>query len=428
MGSMNSLKYFSLMLLLGAGACTSNQYASRSGSDDLYGGGSSSGTVSKDRRSSRSQELSRSSNPDYVDDQDGQAAGTDDYYDDSYISARNAQRNVSSDVGYNAGFADGFNQATRFSNPYGNSLAYNGYGSYYPGYMSGMGGLGFGSMFGMSPYSSLGLSLGYSSFGFGGGYSPFGYSPYSMGGYSPFGYDSFYGNMYGYGGYGGYGGYYSPWAYSSPVIVVNSNTDRRGYSRTYGARSNGGGPRSSERYNSSFVNSPRSSNTSSRNLRSSGNAGSDTYYAAPRSNSRGNSAGRDGSAVTSGNARTGSSYSRSGNSAGDGNTYYARPRTSSGSDYSSDNSNTYTPRTSRSGGNTESYNLQRSQSNYSAPARTAQPYQAPTRSYDNNYSAPARSNSNNYSAPARSYSAPSYSAPSGGGGGGAGRGGSRGPR
>ena len=432
MGSINNLKYLSLILLFGAGACTNNQYASQGGYDDLYGGGPNSGVVTKNNRDRRaSEELSRSNNPDYQEYTDEQANGSADYYDDSYLSARGVQRNLSGSAGYNAGFTDGFNQATRFSNPYYGYTPYSGFSPYFSGSGLSLGlGFGFGSMFRMRPYMSLGYGYG-------------GYSPYSsMYGYSPYGYDPFgygygsglyggYDSYYGFGGYGGYGGYgYNPWAYNSPVIIVNNNTDRRGYARTYGNRVSNANTRTSERYNSSFVNSPRSSNSTRE--RSARTSGSDTYYTSPRSSSGGrgySSNGRVGADAGSGNVNT-RSYSRGGNTT-DGNTYYSRPRSSAGSNYSSDNVNTYTPSRSTRTYSSDSYQApSRSQSNYSAPSRSTQTYQAPTRSYDNNnnYSAPQRSN-NTYSAPSRSYSAPSYSAPSSGGGGGGGRSSSsRGPR
>lgn len=434
MGSMNNLKYLSLILLFGVGACTNNQYASQGGYDDLYGGNPNSGVVTKNNRDRRaSEELSRSNNPDYQEYTDEQANGNADYYDDSYLSARGVQRNLSSSAGYNAGFTDGFNQATRLSNPYYGYTPYSGFSPYFGGSGLSLGlGFGFGSMFRMRPYMSLGYGFGgYSPYSSMYGYSPYGYDPFGYGyGSGLYGYDSYYG-MGGYGGYGGYGYGYNPWAYNSPVIIVNNNSDRRGYARTYGNRVSNTNARTSERYNSSFVNSPRSSNSTRE--RSARTSGGDTYYTSPRSSSgsRGYSNnGRVGAAdAGSGNTNT-RSYSRGGNTTSDGNTYYSRPRSSAGSNYSSDNVNTYTPsRATRTYSNDSYQAPSRSQSNYSAPSRSTQTYQAPTRSYDNNYSAPQRSN-NTYTAPTRSYSAPSYSAPSsGGGGGGGGRSSSsRGPR
>ncbi|QRR03994.1 hypothetical protein HWI92_01105 [Dyadobacter sandarakinus] len=434
---LSKAKYLSLVVLLGAWGCTTNQSTlSGYGDDDLYGGNSGAGIEMNDRGADR--QFSRSDNPDYSYTGEGSEGGTSDYYDDSYLSSKSVRRAVGSDVGYNAGFADGYSQASAsnfMNNPYG------GFGSYWPGSAVSMGlQFGLGNSFRMRPYAGFGYGsmLGYggmmgygSMMGYGFNdpfYSPWGYSPYSMYSpygsmYSPWGYDSMYGYGYG-GGYGGYGGYgYNPWAYGSPVVIVNNSA--KGVSRTYGPRvvSGGSRSRSSERYNSNFVNSSRAaSTTGDRNSRRSGNAisaGSDTY-SSPRSSRSYNRGG-----VAEAGGRTSADY-YNGTRGESNNTYYSRPRTS-GSTYSTDGAGSYsTPRSSRGysspSNSTPTYSVpSRSQSDYSAPSRT---YSAPSRSAD--YSAPSRS----YSAP--SYSAPSrsYSAPSGGGGGGGGatRSSSRGPR
>ncbi|NIJ53690.1 hypothetical protein [Dyadobacter arcticus] len=437
MSMINKAKYLSLFVLLGALGCTSNQYVSRSagGYDDLYGGNPSAGVVSRDRGTD--QEISRSDNPDYAYTGDNTESGTSDYYDESYLSSRSVNRAVSNDVGYNAGFVDGYNRATANANPY-----YGGLGSYWPGSSMGFQ-FGFGNGFRMRPYLGFGMGsmmmgMGYSPWGYnsmmgygsmlgyggmmGYGYDPFGYNSW---GYSPYGYGSGYYDSF----YGGYG--YSPWAYSRPVIVVNNNYER-GISRTYGPRvaTNGRSSRTSDRYNSNFVNSPRSAaGSGDRSGRRSGNtvSANDTY-ASPRSD---RSYSRGGSGVAGG--RT-SSESISSKGASEGNNvYYSRPRSASASTYTPENNGggSYSsPRSSR--GSNSSYNSPA----YSAPARSQSDYSAPSRG---NYSAPNRSES--YSAPSRTYSAPStpsysapsrsYSAPSSGsssGGGGATRSSSRGPR
>lgn len=437
---MNKAKYLSLLVLLGAWGCTTSNYVSNSGGgyDDLYGGSPGGGVVTRDRNID--QDLSRSDNPDYRSTQED-AAGTSDYYDDSYLSSRSVGRQLSpTDVGYNAGFNDGYNLATRSSSPYMGGL-----GSYWPGSSMNMGfGMSLGSMFRMRPYLGLGFGMG-SMMGY--GYSPFGYGSmmgYNAFGFDPFGYNSFgyspygYGSMYGYGMYdsyyGGYGsGYgYNPWAYSRPVIVVNNNYDRQGLARTYGPRVANGNTRSSDRYNSGFVNSPRtSSNGSDRGARRSFNSGVDAYSAprSSRSYNRGDVANTGGRTSSDGNVRN---YSR-GSASGEGNNvYYSRPRSSSASNYSIDNNagtgNYSAPRSSRSNNtyNSPSYNTpSRSQSDYSSPSRSTNSYSSPRNS--DSYSAPART----YSQPSQpSYSAParSYSAPSGGGGGGGHSAPSRGPR
>ena len=429
---INKAKYLSLLVLLGAWGCTTNQYVSKSGGgyDDLYGSGSDAGIVTKDRNTYGNTEgnFSRSDNPDYYASTQPDNEGTSDYYDESYLSSRGVQRSLSGNqVGYNAGFVDGYNEATRFS-PYNNAFGFNnGLGGFWPrsGFSMNIG-LGMGSMFGMSPFMGMGMG---SMMGF--GYSPFGYNRMMMMGYSPFGFDPFgyggwgspFNSMYGFGGgYGMYdsfygGGFgYNPWAYSRPVIVVNNNSDRRGVSRTYGPR--GTNSRSSDRYNSGFVNNGRTTTGSSdRSARRS--AGGDTYSAprsASRSYDRTNSAGRTG---VESNART---YSR-GTSEGN-NVYYSRPR-STGTNATGGRASAESyaaPRSTRSSG-----------SSYSAPSRSQSNYSAPTRSYNSDsYNAPSRT----YSAPARTAPTPSYSAPSrsysapasSGGGGGASRSSSRGPR
>ncbi len=429
MSIFNKAKYLSLLVLLGAWGCTSNQYASRSGDgyDDLYGGSSGGGLVLTDRGAD--QEVSRLDNPDYAYTGNNSENGTSDYYDENYLSSRGIKRQVSTDVGYNAGFVDGYNSAS-LNNPY-----YGGLGPYWPGSYAGLSlnfgyggfrmrpsfGFGYGSMFGYSPWG-YGSMLGYGGM-MGYGYDPFGYSPW---GYSPWGYNS----MYGWGGgyydsfYGGYG--YSPWAYSRPVIVINN--PERGISRTYGPRVvDASGNRSRERYNSNFVNSSRSrSETSTRGSRDGNRVISGDTYSSPRSERSGR-----GNAVANGGGRTsGESYGSRGVVDG-GNVYYSRPRSANSSNYSSEGGNTNgasyysSPRSSRS---SSSYSAP--SYNNSVPSRSQSDYRTPSRSYSTprseSYSAPTRTYSQpSYSAPSRSYSAPSSS---GGGGGGSSSRSSRGPR
>jgi hypothetical protein len=417
---LSKAKYLSLLVVLGMGGCTTNQYVTRSGGgvDDLYGGNSGPAVSSRDRGTV--QEYSRSNNPEYQESYDN-TQGTADYYDESYLASSSVKRAVSTDVGYNAGFADGYNQATRFSNPY----SFNNYGSFYPGFSMGLM-FGIGRGFRMSPYFGMGsmYSYGYSPWGYGSMMSM--YDPWGYGyGYNPWGFDSFYG---GYGMYNRYyGGYYG--GYGSPVIVVN-NYDRAGLARSFGPRTaSNGNVRRANSYNNNFVNTPRTNSDVNRSGRRSAESVATNGYSAPRSNRTSDySSGRA-------SAESNANYSRSsarGANGSDGNTYYARPRSSNSNGYSSDAGASYAaPRASRSSsaGNTPAYNSpSRSSSNYNStpsrssstytPGRSSESYNSPSRS--SNYSTPS------YSAPARS-SAPSYSAPSGGGGGGA-RSSSRGPR
>ena len=420
---INKAKYLSLLVLLGAWGCTTNQYVSQSGGyDDLYGNNTGPGVVTADQGAD--QDLSRSDNPDYA--YTGNAGeGTSDYYDESYLSSRSVKRALSPDPGYNAGFADGYDRgAQAFANPYG----FGGLGSYWPGSMMSVGfQLGYGRI---RPYMGLGMGygmgsmLGYSPWGMGSmygyGYDPFGYNGF---GYSPWGYNSMYG--YGYDSFygGGYG--YNPWAYSRPVVVVN-NYESRGLTRTAGPRVVAGtSSRNNSRYNGGNVSSPRST-SGDRSGRSAANGravSANETYASPRSSRSYNRGG----VADAGGRTAAESYSRGGSEGN--NVYYSRPR-SANSDGSTSGSYA-TPRSSRgSGGNT-----------YSAPSRSSSDYSTPSRSY----STPSTRSSESYSAPRtytapqqRTYSAPTYSAPSrsysapassgGGGGGGATRSSSRGPR
>ena len=435
---INKAKYLSLLVLLGAWGCTTNKNVSNSGGayDDLYGGNPNSGLITNNNN--YDQDVSRSGNPDYSSTQDDQLAGTSDYYDDSYLSSRSVGRALSpTGVGYNAGFNDGYNLASRSVSPFYNG--FNGLGSYWPGSSMGLSfGFGLGNMMRIRPYLGFGMgsmmSMGYSPWGYNSmmGYGSFGYDPF---GYNSFGYSP-YNSMYGFGGYdsfygygGGYGYGYNPYAYNRPVIVVNNVYDRQGLSRSYGPRT-ANSSRSSDRYNSGFVNNPRSGNYtgSDRGSRRSANsvAGNDSY-SSPRSSSRSGRGVSESNPGGRSSAANGSGYSR-GNSEGN-NVYYSRPRSSSASNYTSEGTNS---------GNYSSPRSSRSSSSYTAPSRSESNYSSPARS-GNSYSSPSRS-TESYNAPTRTYSAPSYSAPApsrsysapassgGGGGGGASRSSGRGPR
>ncbi|WP_460638496.1 hypothetical protein [Larkinella harenae] len=418
-------KYLTLLAALGFWGCSpSKQLAGES--DDLYGSSSDAPAYASTQRESRPVERTRTAsqryedsklnaNPDYYNEETA-ALYDDEYYSD--ITARKVQRGISPDPGwsttnYNDGFADGYNMA--FMNSRWNRWGWNS-----PFY----GGLGLGIGVGMSPwgwnswrYGGMGMyDPFYGGFGgmggFGGFYDPFmAYSPFGFG----YGFNSFY-NPYMYGG--GFG-------FNRPVVVVN-NYDRIGANRaTYGARRGA----SSDRYNGSFVNTPRSYNNNSGGRRSgelnssNNTANNNTYYSRPNNNSgnatnsgygagRANSRGADyyyGGSGNSGraNANSGNSSARPSYSAPPSNSdYYAAPRQNS--------RGSYTP-PSNSG------------SRYSAPQQQpTRTYQAPTRSYE----APQRT----YSPPSQpSYSSPSYGGSRGGGGssgggGYSGGGGSRGPR
>ncbi|MGA0555108.1 hypothetical protein ACO2Q8_00530 [Larkinella sp. VNQ87] len=424
---LHTWKYLTLLAAIGFWGCSSSkQTAQNAGEyDDLYGSSSDApvyASTAKEKRqfdrtaSQRYEESKFNANPDY----NGQSGLADDEYY-SEVSARKVTRGISPDPGwdsgnaYNNGFANGYNMAMMNS-------TWNRWGWNSPFY----GGLSLGIGLGMSPWGWGGFnSWRYSSF-----YDPFwggayAYSPFYGGGFydpffSPFGYgygfNSFY-NPYFYGGYGGFG---------RPIVVVN-NYDNIGASRNvrYGARSG----TSRDRYNSDFVNTPRTYNNNNGGRRSAdATTSNNAYYSRPnntnngvvnsssygtgRANSRGtyyyNESGSTSSSNGRANAltRPSSAPSYSAPSTAD---YYSAPRQNSRGSYTAPSGNT---------------GARYSAPQYSAPQRT---YQQPSRSFE----APQRS----YSPPSQpSFSSPSSGGSRGGGGssigGGSsgGGGGSRGPR
>jgi hypothetical protein len=421
-------RYLTLAALMSFWSCSSSlKTAQRSGeTDDLYGtsatadvyASNSSDVASVAPRTSRYERQSRSSyrnaNPDYVEDQQGYDANTDEYYAD--LSARKLKRGISADPGwndsdyYNSGYNNGYNSALT------SAYSWNRWGSFYNGFGPSLGmGLGYtGLSIGLgSPfYSPFGGYGGYayspfaSPFGYGGGlYDPF-YSSYAYGGglyspfYSPYGYGGYYGGGYGY-------GYGTPIYVNNPIIV---GADPYRNARTY----NGTASRSTGRYTNDFDNSNRSYNAGAR--RAAGNStytnssgatvvrGSNGNYTSPRGGSR------NGGNYYYDNSSAGSSapaYSSGSNATG--NAYYSSPRGGRSS------SSGYTNSNARSG-----YS-QPQQRTYQSPQQ--QTYQQPS------YQSQSQS---------RSFSQPSFSAPSsggfsggsrgGGGGGSVGGGGGRGPR
>jgi hypothetical protein len=397
--------------------------------DDLYGN-SSDVEVAVNNRTTR--EASRYDNPDFQS-ANGVATneGSADYYDESYLSSRKVQRRVTDEPGYNSGFREGYMAG---QNAMFDPFFMNSYGGFWPGASSSfrMGfqmGINRSLRFGMSPFIGMGgmyawNRMGYSPWGF----NSWGYDPF-MGGMAMGGWGSpFYGmngmGMYGMGdpfwGYGGfnswgnpYGGYYggygmNPWAYNRPVVVVNNNTDRNEYRRTYGPRGSSSGVRSTDAYNRDFSNATRTNrnaasgrqgvdsydNSATNNAR--GTTSSDAYYARPRSNSSGtyydgnSSSGRAGVGAAS---STGDSRRSSANS----DYYYSRPRSNSSGTYRSSSSPS-----------TRSYEN-------SSPASNSRSYESGTRS-NSTYQAPSRSNSTpsyNQSSPRSSAPMPSSSPSSG---------------
>ncbi|RAJ92630.1 hypothetical protein LX87_04960 [Larkinella arboricola] len=413
-------KYLSLLVVLGFWGCSSSKQLAGE-SDDLYGSSADapvyaskeSRPVERNRTASQRYEDSRmNANPDFNDQTSGLA--DDEYY--SEVTARKVTRGISPDPGwssdnsYTNGFSNGYNTAMLNS-------TWNRWGWNSPFY----GGLRLGIGLGMSPWMG-----GFNSWRYGGFYDPFwggsyAYSPFYGGGFGGGFYDPFY--AYSPFGYGyGFNSFYNPYMYGGGLgrTVIVNNYDRIGANRnaTYGAR----GGVSRNRYNSDFVNTPRSYNNNnggrrSGTLNSSNNtANNNTYYSRPNNSGstnsygagRANSRGADyyyGGSGSGGRANANTSSSRPSYSAPSNSDYYAAPRQNS--------RGSYTP---------PSYN---SGSRVSSPQQT---YQAPSRTFE----APQRT----YSPPSQpSYSAPSYggsrgggSSSGGGGYSGGGGGGSRGPR
>ncbi len=410
-------------MLFAVSSCTYNQYTTtRGGYDDLYGGRYDDAAVVADNRSALPMDYN--TNPDYQGGSD--AAATDQYYDENYVTARNIQRNVSNQVGYNAGFTDGYfagRNAGFHNNFYGGMFPSWGYPGFNVGFRMGMGsmiGLGY-SPFGWNRWNRWGSFYDpyWDAMAWG---DPFMYGGYGYPFYSGFGYP--YGGL----GFGMYG--YNPYRWSNyyPIIVNNNYGDSGVRTRNYGPRPSG---------------SAVSRTASSVSRREPGTAPV-TRSGARTSTSRNNTASNDGyytrpRSAVSGSAReaAGNSSSRvsgaRGGTAASGNYYYANPnsdRSSYGGSSSARTRSSSSYRASESGRSSSSgyYN--------SAPSRSNNSYSAPSRSYSAPSSTPSRSYSTP-SAPSRSYSAPSsapsrsYSAPSSGGGrssGSSGGGGGRGPR
>ena len=367
-------KYIAIVALFAMSGCTYNQYTAANGADDdLYGGGREAVAVASNQSSGYT---GNTNNPDYPISNPDSYEGTDEYYDENYLTARNIQRRSGGQVGYSDGFSDGYYA--------GKSAAFNRgfYNSMYPMYGYNRFSLGFSMGMGSM------LGLGYNPFGWNSfGYDPF-YSSYGWGS-SMYGYGNpFYGGLGYYGGLGMYTGFYgSPFGggYYRPT-VINYFGESGNNGRNYGIRESvGAGSRNgvaSGNMRNSGANSYNRSGVT--NGRTSSN---DTYYARPR-----------------GGASAVNSEARTNNGSG---TTLRRSGATSGGEYYSTPSNTRSYNTTPN----RSSSSRTSEGTYTAPQRSSNTYSAPSRSSSNTYSAPQRSSAPSYSAPARS-SAPSYSAPS----------------
>ena len=386
MTTMKRITYFSVVALLGMWGCSSNQFASRTAGnyDDLYGSASDVQITAN-----TTQQDSRYANPEYQGTPSGTVSGEGDYYDESYLTARNARRSVSDAAGYNSGFVDGYYAGQgRFNNPM--FMSPMGYGAFWPGmgssfnmgFQLGMARtLQFGmSPFGMSPFMNPYRfnSFGYNPWGYG-GWDPFGFDPFwgssmAYGGfYSPFGFNSFgYGSPFGFGGFNAFNPYYG--GFGNRVLVVN-NYDQGTVNRGYGPR-NSGLVRSNETYNNQFTNTVRTSRSNGgregyvSNPSNSRATTTDSYYARPRANSRGTYYNPNASSGRSSTSSVGSYSNRSSRS---GTSYnYSSPRSTS-SAYSTGNTRSTNSYQSRTYGNSRGTYNSESNRSFESGSRTSSP-------------------------------------------------------
>lgn len=203
------MKINRLALFLGAGilmaSCTGKSVPSKTDTDDLYvksGDLVLPGSVS----AARTQAPAALPYDDSFDPAtEGFAGGSDEYFDENYLTSKDLRRNVGSGAGYSDGYADGYSQgwsdnswtyagAGRFWNsPYG-------FNSFYPSFGTGMF-FSYSPYFGFGNSWNMGWNMGWGSrwgSGWGGWYDPW---------------DPFYGS-YAYGWGGGFGRFNSPWGYN----------------------------------------------------------------------------------------------------------------------------------------------------------------------------------------------------------------------
>lgn len=429
------MKINRLALFIGAGAlmasCTGKSVPSKTDADDMY---VKSGDVVLPGAVASAKTQAPAALP-YDDSFDpateGFQGGTDEYFDENYLTSKDLKRKIGDGAGYSDGYADGYSQgwsdnswtfagAGRYWNsPYG-------FNSFYPSFRSGM-------FFSYSPYfgSSLGFGWGsgwgsrwgggwydpwdpfYGSYAYGWGgypyygynrfYSPWGYNPY----YSPWGYD-----YYGWNGfrnpYYGYQTVYVNQLYNGRTVrqrnssLANSRYNERLVSRTSAQNARVAGIDRSSR---SAVS--RSAGSSARDINSSARMGSADRSSISRSSgTRSYDSYTRSSSVNSGRASQ-SAGSRVGSSSARGGSYSPATRQSSGSSYN---------RSSSGRSSSPSYNRSSSPS-YNSGSRSSSPsYNSGSRSSSPSYSAPSRSSSSSSS------SGSSSSRSSSGGGGSRGRG------
>jgi hypothetical protein len=266
---MKNIKYIGLSVWIAvclASCSTSKTLVSSGEYDDMYGSSSDSRVVLAPTISRSMEDYSPEYLAQYNDafdrnPSDTGIVGTDSYYVENYVNARDLKRAYTPDAGYSSGYASGyaegwnnnawsgggFNGMNSFNSPFGfNSFAYSPFRS------------SFGSYLSYSPFAYGGY-YGLSSFGNSfGGFSPFGNSPFGFNsyGYNPWGNSSYGYNSFGYNNYGMGGMYGSNPYYNVQAILANGsfNDANLGGNRSYGPRSGG---RSSGVYNDGFINTRR---------------------------------------------------------------------------------------------------------------------------------------------------------------------------
>ncbi|ADQ18696.1 hypothetical protein Lbys_3034 [Leadbetterella byssophila DSM 17132] len=242
-----------LALFLGAGilaaSCTSNTVPQKTDTDDLY---VKSGDLVLPGAVASTQQVSTLPYDDSYDPiSDGFEGGSDEYFDENFLTSKDLKRKNGNVAGYSDGYADGYSQGWS-----DNAWTYNSRNRFWGNYF-----YGFNSPY----YAWSGSSLYYSyspwgsrfGFNFGGFYDPwdpfynyygwnslaYGWGGY-YGGYPYFGYNNFYSRLYNpYGGYYDYYGYVGPYR---PIYYVNNYNGRTVRQRNASV--------ASSRYNDRIVN------------------------------------------------------------------------------------------------------------------------------------------------------------------------------
>lgn len=395
-------------LFLGAGilaaSCTSKSVPQQTDTDDMYV--KSGDLVLPNAVATRNGESVSPLNYDDSYDRltDGFEGGSEDYYDENFLSSKDYKRSGGNVAGYNDGYDDGYSQGWsdnswtmgnvgRFwGSPYGFNNYYNSFNS----------GFGRGMFMSYAPYwgSRMGMNIGWGmnygwamNYGWGGSrwgggmYDPF-YNDfaYGWGGYPYYGYNSFYSpwgyNRFGYNPYSpwgyndfyGYGGIRNPY-YGNQSAYNAGRTVRQRNSSVANSRYNERIVNRSAANNARMASNSRTANTRSAVGRSASSARTSEVDRYSRGNSRPYDGARTSNRVQSSSSSRSGSYapsSRSGSytpsSSGRTSNTYSRPSSNSRS------TPTYNRSSSGNSGSSRSYGEGRSSTpTYSAPARTSSP-------------------------------------------------------